>query len=591
MEGVTPNSPRTPSPLETIKRIDFDVDYFNRMSRRIQDGFKDDIDRVVFVESIMKTVKGKELDLSGFKHPSTCIQWVIENSTNLVVIKSLALAFYPKGLDTEILSNQHTSRVIQLLLEASLKILSNEYTFGGHRPETPTRHGKWTEQFICAFSQFVIINMDTILSDGNGTHVMVTVIEALGGVRIGRHWSRKTIGFALKSSIITELEKDNVIKEIPPSFTRLMIKIAKKLIIRRPDRDLKEIILGRGTALIQNLLFILMVRLPEVCEITVKRLVYIIFSSEENKFAITTNSASAYLVEAIMLVCSQRRLTQLWHRYLKGKLMEMWKDDIANFVVQRLIDAVQDIDLFKYICDEVFPELGNVFAYNRAGIGVCLAKACLRFKSMQEPFVNALITAFNCEARQIHLVPAMLFGELKHRRSLWLHGSLMLQYIFRFEDPCRVSRSLISLEPHRLVEICSDKSGSHVIDCFLKSDNVPEKFKAQFKEKMRSCSINSVTDEDKEEDSYNNRKTKGNRVHKQRPRTGRRAPLPYERRDRSPITHKGRDIIFHRRCNTADRDGYQASYSARRTTIYRIGEKRSLSRSPSIPRARIIRIN
>ncbi|XP_053202321.1 uncharacterized protein LOC128387170 [Panonychus citri] len=485
-----PPPPRSPPiPCESIEKVDYDVDYFTRLSRRIQDGFKDDIDREVFTKTILQQTRGLELKLSGHKYPSTCIQWVIENTTDCAIIKSLALAFYPKGLDPNCLTNQHTSRVVQLLLEAALKILSNEFTFNGHKAEEPTRHGKWTEQFIAGYSQFILIHMDKMLADGNGTHVMITVIEALGGVRIGRHWSRKTIGFALKSSINTELEKDNVIAELPVSFTKLLIKMAKHLIVIRPDRDLKEIILGRGTTLIQNLLFILKVRIPEICQYSVKRLVYIIFSTEENKFAITTNSASAYLVEAIMLVCSQHRLTQLWDRYLKGKLMEMWKDDIANFVVQRLIDAVQDINLFKGICDEIFPELRNVFSYNRAGIGVCLAKASIRFTSMQEPFINALMRAFNCEDKQDLLVPLMLFGDSKHRRSLWLHGSLMLQYIFRYEDPYKVSKSLLSLEPQRLFDIYSDKSGSHVIDCFLKSDNVTEKLKAQFNEKIKSYSI------------------------------------------------------------------------------------------------------
>ena len=84
--------------------------------------------------------------------------------------------------------------------------------------------------------------------------------------------------------------------------------------------------------------------------------------------------------------------------------------------------------------------------------------------------------AFHCfepKERQIHLVPLMLFPESsnKYRKEIWLHGSLMLQYIFGYEETYKISKSLISLEPRELSQVCNDKSGSHVIDSFLQSCN------------------------------------------------------------------------------------------------------------------------
>lgn len=68
--------------------------------------------------------------------------------------------------------------------------------------------------------------------------------------------------------------------------------------------------------------------------------------------------------------------------------------------------------------------------------------------------------AFHCfepKERQIHLVPLMLFGDstLKYGRSeIWLHGSLMLQYIFGYEDPYKITKSLLSLDQRELLGIC-----------------------------------------------------------------------------------------------------------------------------------------
>lgn len=104
--------------------------------------------------------------------------------------------------------------------------------------------------------------------------------------------------------------------------------------------------------------------------------------------------------------------------------------------------------------------------------------------------------AFNChkpKERQIYLVRLMLFGDnltsqnkkLRNSQAIWLHGSLMLQYMFRFHQPYKLSKCLLALDSRKLVAICNDKSGSHVIDCFLRSPSVVEKHKSAFKEKLR----------------------------------------------------------------------------------------------------------
>jgi nucleolar protein 9 len=61
----------------------------------------------------------------------------------------------------------------------------------------------------------------------------------------------------------------------------------------------------------------------------------------------------------------------------------------------------------------------------------------------------------------------------------------MLQYIFGFEDPYKVTKSLLSLEPKEIVSIANDKSGSHVIDTFLQSQTVAPKHKQQLIERLR----------------------------------------------------------------------------------------------------------
>ena len=67
--------------------------------------------------------------------------------------------------------------------------------------------------------------------------------------------------------------------------------------------------------------------------------------------------------------------------------------------------------------------------------------------------------------------------------QIWLHGSLMLQYMMAFADPHKVCKSLLSLSTDDIIKIAKDRSGSHVIDAFIHGDNVPLKHKSELVER------------------------------------------------------------------------------------------------------------
>ena len=299
----------------------------------------------MFIENLNKNITGQEVILSQHKHSSVCIQWLIENTTDTELIRNLAQRINVNTINLDFFLSQSSSYVLQALTEATLKILSRDSTL---KPELQ-KHTKWSSHWIKELGKYVIVNMDQLIDDSNGSQMMVTTLESLGGIRVGRNWSRKTMGFGMKTSINTEIEKDVIIKELPSPFKHLLKHFTKTLILDKNERELKDLILSKGTSLIQYLLFVLKVRHNDLCQIVVKRLVEIIFHDEESMFSITTSSVSAYLVETVVLVSNDRRLAKLWNRHLKGNLKTMWKHDIANFIVQRLIDATQQEQLVRRI--------------------------------------------------------------------------------------------------------------------------------------------------------------------------------------------------------------------------------------------------
>lgn len=115
----------------------------------------------------MKQINGTEVQLAMHKQPSICIQWLIENATEPASIKHLIDRFNVQEVGIEFANSQYASHVLQALVESCLKILSKETC-------------KWATQYITDVGKMVVTNMDQLLNDVNGSHVMITIMEALG---------------------------------------------------------------------------------------------------------------------------------------------------------------------------------------------------------------------------------------------------------------------------------------------------------------------------------------------------------------------------------------------------------------------------
>lgn len=113
---------------------------------------------------------------------------MIENATNADEIKQLTEMFPVKKINLEFVTNQFSSHVIQSIIEGCLKVLSRECTL-----DYGQRHFKWSLNYILEISEFITLNFDTVFYDPYGYHIVTTVLEASGGIRIGRQRNRKGI--------------------------------------------------------------------------------------------------------------------------------------------------------------------------------------------------------------------------------------------------------------------------------------------------------------------------------------------------------------------------------------------------------------
>ena len=121
----------------------------------------------------------------------------------------------------------------------------------------------------------------------------------------------------VKVNLQTEIEKDISFTELPSTFKHLLKRFAKSLVLDATDDNIKEILFCRATQVSQYLLFILKVRYPELCQMVVKKLVEVVFTNKTNSETITQSANSAYIIEIIMMVASETRLSKIWTKYLK----------------------------------------------------------------------------------------------------------------------------------------------------------------------------------------------------------------------------------------------------------------------------------
>lgn len=66
-----------------------------------------------------------------------------------------------------------------------------------------------------------------------------------------------------------------------------------------------------------------------------------------------------------------------------------------------------------------------------------------------------------------------------------LHGSLILQEILQFNKPIKIITSLLDNSTQELEKLFSDSKGSHIVDCYVKSQYVGEKSREKLSRKMQ----------------------------------------------------------------------------------------------------------
>ncbi|XP_024412133.2 nucleolar protein 9 isoform X2 [Desmodus rotundus] len=212
---------------------------------------------------------------------------------------------------------------------------------------------------------------------------------------------------------------------------------------------------------------------------------------------------SSRLLEQVLLVLEPPKLRSLFEDHFQGQLQTLAAHPIANFPLQRLLDAITTPELLSPVFEELSPALEAVLAQGRPGVVIALVGACRRVGTHQAQVLQLLLEAFHCaepSSRQVACVPLfatlmayeVYYGleeeegsvpvehqvEMATARALGevtVLGSLLLQHLLHFSTPGLVFQSLGALTGPQLLTLAQSPAGSHVLDAVLTSPSVTRK--------------------------------------------------------------------------------------------------------------------
>uniref|UniRef100_A0A8D1G335 Nucleolar protein 9 n=1 Tax=Sus scrofa TaxID=9823 RepID=A0A8D1G335_PIG len=340
--------------------------------------------------------------------------------------------------------------------------------------------------------------------DTHGSFVVRTLLQVLGGTLLDSERARHRGSQSPEAQRAPSRECKPTDFEVPETFLNCLQDLSSCFV-----KDIAVFITDKISSFcLQMALQILHRKLPQFCAHLCSAVIG--YLSSRNSPAdgsplllFLRDQTSSRLLEQVLLVSEPARLQSLFEDHFQGHLQTLAAHPIANFPLQRFLDAITTTELLSPVFEELSPALEAVLAQGHPGVVIALVGACRRVGTHQAQVLQLLLEAFHCAepaSRQVACVPLfaalmayeVYYGlveeegavpaehqvEMATARDLGevtVIGSLLLQHLLHFSSPSLVLRSLGALTGPQLLTLAQSPAGSHVLDAVLASPAVTRK--------------------------------------------------------------------------------------------------------------------
>ncbi|XP_006738731.1 nucleolar protein 9 isoform X1 [Leptonychotes weddellii] len=360
------------------------------------------------------------------------------------------------------------------------------------------------EELVLGLASEVCDDFLFYCGDTHGSFVVRTLLQVLGGTLLESERARHRGSQSPDAQRAPARECKPTDFEVPETFLNCLQDLSSCFL-----KDIAVFITDKISSFcLQVALQILHRKLPQFCAHLCNAVISYLSSRNSSAdgsplLLFLRDQTSSRLLEQVLLVLEPLRLQSLFEDHFQGQLQALAAHPIANFPLQRLLDAITTTELLSPVFEELSPALEAVLAQGHPGVVIALVGACRRVGAHQAQVLLLLLEAFHCaepSSRQVACVPLfatlmayeVYYGLLEEEGTVpaehqvdmamaralgdvTVLGSLLLQHLLHFSSPGIILQSLGALTGPQLLTLAQSPAGSHVLDAILTSPSVTRK--------------------------------------------------------------------------------------------------------------------
>ncbi|KKY15363.1 putative rrna processing protein [Phaeomoniella chlamydospora] len=481
-------------------------EYFANVNTKLElNDFEDADDKTAFIDAVYRESNGKELKVACSQSCSRYMERLILLS-NPDQLRSLFTKFQTHFL--HLVQHRFASHCCEALFLQSARRMEEVGIKQSEGAQDGNGNGTFEDLFLGAVKE-LSDSLGYLLTERFASHAVRVLILVLSGESLDQDSASQVVSSRKKEKIEIESGKEPVgqnpapRKAVPSSFGLALQKLIGSATSSLNTTYLRALATHpTGNPVLQLLLRLELTgaaNLSATEESSIFRRLFPENISEEDsdgaKFAqgLLYDPSGSRLMECLVQNASGKIFKKMYRNLLKERMITLAKNDIASYVVIRVIQRLGKDEL-AVILDQVLPEIPGLIEKNRVALVRTLIERCeARGVNMQSLLVE-LKNGYGVDPS------ARLSKILKQDKSsvsgstaddagpataqnpkLDLHGSLLAQTIL--QTPALNSflqESLLAQTGIQLVQLALDPIASRVIQAALNSTVSQPSFRRQF---------------------------------------------------------------------------------------------------------------
>ncbi|KAL3461267.1 hypothetical protein BJX64DRAFT_277931 [Aspergillus heterothallicus] len=497
-------------------------EYFSRANEMLElNQFQDPEERRLFVDSVFREARGKELKIACSQSCSRLMEKLISVS-DINQIRRLFNKFI--GHFLTLVQHRFASHCCERLFLNAAPGVTQKFGKSRARTEDVEEEGDDDEpepelslaEMFMAVVEELQGNWGYLLTERFASHTIRVLLLVLAGEPVDVSSndsvvaSRKKERLGIVSGETQEVAPVGEKRSVPDSFEATLKKVMQDMVSVLDDTYLRAL----ATHPVGNPVLQVLVRLElshfgkssaKQSSSIIKRLIpdeNFEEDSESVKFirGLLYDPVGSRLLETMIRWMPGKMFKALYRNYLREQMSSLSRNQTAGYVVLRVLERLGKDDL-QAVIEQIVPKIPSLIERSRTIVPKVLIERCIIRGVDTKPLAKALETSYGSDPSQrlekiLRLQYAAAgdektdsdknaFAEESNPATTAaekLHGSLLAQTMLTAPGPLGelIFSSLLDLPSEVLLQICKNSTTSHVVQKALTSSASTPQFRRQF---------------------------------------------------------------------------------------------------------------